>query len=137
VIYLDSCALVKLVRQEPESAELVNWLDGYRGTARVSSVLVEVELERALRRNEPRALPGVPAVLGKLHRIEIDPTIRATAAAYQDPLLRTLDAIHLATAQVLASSGGIGLASFVTYDRRLLDAAQAQGLSVEHPGMIR
>ncbi|WJK43445.1 hypothetical protein O7608_14190 [Solwaraspora sp. WMMA2056] len=47
---------------------------------------------------------------------------RATAAAFAEPTLRSLDAIHLATAQVLTNESGTALTAFVTYDRRLLDA---------------
>ena len=134
MIYLDTCAAIKLTHVEPETAELVSWLAARRGTQLVSSALIEVELVRALRRNEPGALPLVPSVLRRITRIEIDSEIRKTAAAYPDPLLRSLDAIHLATAQILASASGEGLAHFVTYDKRLVSAARAAGLAVAHPG---
>jgi predicted nucleic acid-binding protein len=133
VIYLDTCAAIKLVRAEPESTELLSWLNSHRGGRLISSVLLEVELERALRRNEPKALPFVPSVLRRITRLEIDPDIRRTAAAYQDPLLRSLDAIHLATAQVVAESTGADL-DFLTYDKRLIAAARDVGIHVEHPG---
>ena len=58
--------------------------------------------------------------VGRLFRLEIDATIRATAAAFAEPNLRSLDAIHLATAQVLANEAGATLTAFVTYDQRLL-----------------
>ena len=63
-----------------------------------------------------------------------DSTIRATAAAFAEPTLRSLDAIHLATAQVLTNESGTELLAFVTYDRRLLDAAKATGLPTASPG---
>jgi predicted nucleic acid-binding protein len=72
-------------------------------------------------------------VLRRITRLEIDPDIRRTAAAYQDPLLRSLDAIHLATAQVVAESTGADL-DFLTYDKRLIAAARDVGIHVEHPG---
>jgi uncharacterized protein len=133
VIYLDTCAAVKLTRVEPYTAELVDWLAA-RETRLIASVLIEVELERALRRNAPGALPLVPSVLRRITRIEIDPEVRRTAAAYPDPLLRSLDAIHLATAQLLNSAPGEGVTHFVTYDKRLISAARAAGLTVAHPG---
>lgn len=134
MIYLDSAAVVKLVRQEPHSADLVAWLNAQTSVALVSSALVEVEVPRALRRAEPRALAGVPAAVGRLFRVEIDATVRATAAAFPEATLRSLDAIHLATAMILASEPGANLIAFVTYDHRLLTAAKAAGLPIASPG---
>lgn len=74
----------------------------------------------------------MPAILGKLVRIEIDSVVRATAAAFQDTMLRSLDAIHLATALVL--KGDAELDVFVTYDKRLLAVAAEHGLPVASPG---
>jgi predicted nucleic acid-binding protein len=129
VIYLDSAAVVKLIRVEPGSAELVAWLAARPETALVSSALVEVEVPRALRRNGPDALPSVPATMARLYRLEIDATVRATAAAFSDPLARSLDAIHLATALLVRSE----LEAFVTYDDRLLAAADGIGLPTASP----
>jgi predicted nucleic acid-binding protein len=134
VIYLDSAAVVKLVRQEAHSAELVAWLNDHRDAPLVSSALVEVEVPRALRRSAPQALVGVPAAVGRLFRLEIDATIRATAAAFTEPTLRSLDAIHLATAQILAHEANATLTAFVTYDMRLLASARAAGLATASPG---
>ncbi|WFF02865.1 type II toxin-antitoxin system VapC family toxin [Micromonospora sp. WMMD964] len=134
MIYLDSAAVVKLVRQEACSAELVSWLNAHPDAALVSSALVDVEVPRALRRSAPQALIGVPAAVGRLFRLEIDSTIRATAAAFAEPMLRSLDAIHLATAQVLTNESGTELVAFVSYDRRLLDCAKEVGLPVASPG---
>jgi predicted nucleic acid-binding protein len=137
VIYLDSAALVKMVRQEEHSTDLVDWLNAHPGVALVSSTLVEVEVPRALRRSAPQSLVGVPAALGRLFRLEIDATIRATAATFAEPTLRSLDAIHLATAQVLANESAATLTAFVTYDQRLLAAADAVGLPTASPGQPR
>ncbi|HEX4788495.1 MAG TPA: type II toxin-antitoxin system VapC family toxin [Actinospica sp.] len=134
MIYLDTCAALKLTRVEDGSRELTSWLAAQPGARFVSSVLLDVELERALRRNEPSALPVVPSILRRIARIEIDPMIRAMAAAYPDPLLRTLDAIHLATAQTVAAQSSEGLSALVSYDKRLVIAARTAGLTVEHPG---
>jgi uncharacterized protein len=131
MLYLDTAALVKLVRPEPESEALADWLDERSPAPWVSSVLVEVELPRALRRNEAALLGGVPAVIARLARYEIDEVVRATAAAYPDPNLRSLDAIHLATASAVF---GTRLDAFVTYDQRLLEAAQSMGLPIASPG---
>lgn len=76
MIYLDSAAVVKLVRQEAHSADLVTWLNVHRDVPLVSSILVEVEVLRALRRSAPQALVGVPAAVGRLFQLEVDSTIR-------------------------------------------------------------
>ncbi|MER5456848.1 type II toxin-antitoxin system VapC family toxin [Micromonospora sp. NPDC002389] len=134
MIYLDSAAVIKLVRQEACSSDLVSWLNSHDDAPLVSSALVEVEVPRALRRSAPQALIGVPATVGRLFRLEVDSTIRATAAAFTESTLRSLDAIHLATAQVLTSESGTALIAFVTYDRRLLESAKQAGLPVASPG---
>jgi predicted nucleic acid-binding protein len=134
VIYLDSAAVVKLIRQEEGSSALVAWLSDRQDDSLVCSALVEVEVPRALRRSAPHALVGVPAVLSRLYRVEIDATVRATAGAYPDAPLRSLDAIHLATAQLLAAETEGTLTAFVSYDKRLLAAASAAGLPIAAPG---
>ena len=131
MLYLDTAALVKLVRRERESDALVDWLSERTAAPWLTSVIAEVELARALLRSAPEALGAVPAVLARLHRCELDEVVRATAAALPGENLRSLDAIHLATATVI---GGPALTAFVTYDRRLADRATAHGLTVVSPG---
>lgn len=133
MIYLDSAAIVKLVRREEHSEALTAWLNAQGDQPLVASSLVEVEVTRAIRRAAPQALRGVPAAIGRLYRLEIDSTVRATAAAFEQPLLRSLDAIHLATAQVLAHEAGS--LTFVTYDKRLLACAAEIGLPIASPGV--
>jgi uncharacterized protein len=131
MLYLDTAALVKLVRAEPETSALLGWLNDRTGTPWLTSVIAEVELPRALRRVAPGALGAVPALLARLHRCELDEVVRATAASLAGEHLRSLDAIHLATATVVA---GAALEEFVTYDRRLAQEAGALGLRVAAPG---
>lgn len=133
MIYLDTAALVKLVRREVASDALVDWLAGRPDEVLVSSALAEVELPRALRRTEPALLAAVPGLLARLAVYEIDDLVRTTAAAYEDPVIRSLDAIHLATADAVLAED---LTAFVTYDRRLLEAAEAIGLSTASPGAV-
>jgi predicted nucleic acid-binding protein len=97
----------------------------------VSSALVEVEMPRALRRTDSSLLTRVPAVIARIARYNIDDVVRAAAAAFPDPELRTLDAIHLATATVIFAHR---LTAFVCYDQRLLSVAAAAGLPVQSPG---
>ena len=130
MLYLDSSALVKLVREEPESDALATWLDERTPTPWVASALVEIELVRALRRTDPRLLAEVPSLMARVARYDIDPVVRDAAAAYPDPMLRSLDAIHLATAAVIF---GVQHTTFVTYDDRLARAARDTGLAVAAP----
>jgi len=132
VIYLDTSALVKLIRIEAESGTLGDWLDARAESRWITSTLTEIELPRAIRAVAPEGLPAVPSVLARMDRFEIDSVIRATAAAYTEPALRSLDAIHLATAQIAASAAP--LAALITYDNRLGEAAEAVGMTVIAPG---
>ncbi len=133
MIYLDTSALVKLAREELETPVLLDWLNAH-SEDRVASKLVELELPRALRRSGPaEALGAMTALLSSLSRIEISAAVRATAGAYTDPYLRTLDAIHLATADQLRASGKT-ITAFVAYDKRLLASAKAAGLPAISPG---
>lgn len=134
MLYLDTSALVKLVRREPESDSLADWLDAQAPATWVSSTLVEVELPRALRRVDPTLLAAVPGIVARVARYEIDEVVRAAAAALADPTLRSLDAIHLATAQAVF---GTQLTAFVAYDERLLAAAASAGLPTNSPGRYR
>ncbi|WP_017580679.1 type II toxin-antitoxin system VapC family toxin [Nocardiopsis valliformis] len=132
MLYCDSAALVKLIRREQESDALFEWLTQRQEVPLASSALAEVEVPRALRRSEPQLLGSVSPVLGRVHLYEINGAVRAAAAAYTEPHLRSLDAIHLATAHsVLGSS----ITAFVTYDKRLLTAAEQVGLPVASPGV--
>jgi uncharacterized protein len=128
-LYLDSSALVKLVVLEPESAALQVFLP--RHPSRLSSALAEVEVPRALR----RAGYGAPEqrraaeVLTRVALIDVDRGILRAAAALGRPSLRSLDAIHLATALSL----GQNLAGVVTYDQRLSEAANEVDIEVWTP----
>lgn len=132
MIYLETSALVKLIRIEVESDALDEWLDERTEIRWITSALTEVELPRAIRAVAPEGLPAVPSVLARLDRFEIDPVVRSTAAAYPNPALRSLDAIHLATAQTAASVAP--LTALVTYDNRLREAANALAMTVVAPG---
>lgn len=134
MLYLDTSALVKLVLAEPHSMELADWLDLHSEMRWITSTVADVELPRAIiRAGQHDGLASVPAVLARLDRFEIDHVVRTTAAAFRDPGLRTLDAIHLATASVAASAAT--LEAFVTYDVRLAEGAVALGLTAVAPGV--
>ena len=131
MIYLDSAAVVKLVHAEAESQALRDWLSFRSSLDWTSSALIEVETVRALARHAPEAISRLPPILDLIVLVEISPEVRALAQQVTPPAVRTLDAIHLATALRM----GDQLTSFVTYDRRLADAATAAGLTVDSPVM--
>ena len=128
-VYLDSSALVKLVVFEPESAALREFLK--RHAARLSSGLAEVEVPRALRRAGYGATEQRRAVelLARIALVDVDRAILRAAAAIVPSSLRSLDAIHLATALSL----GQDLAGIITYDQRLAEAAISADLEVWAP----
>jgi hypothetical protein len=129
MIYLDSAAVVKLAHAEPESAALRRWLGERAETEWISSVLTEIESFRALARYAPGAVSRLPAVLDQVDLIDLDPRIRILVQAAEPVTVRSLDAIHLGT----ALHSRVGLTSFVTYDKRLQDAARVAGLPVDSP----
>ena len=119
LVYLDSSALVKLVVREPESAALTSFLREHG--ERASSTLALTEVPRALRHAGFGRAEGrrAQAVLRGVALVDADRRILSTAAAMEPSELRTLDAIHLATALTF----GDELTALVTYDRRLTEAA--------------
>jgi predicted nucleic acid-binding protein len=126
--YVDTSALVKLVVPEPESEALQRWLSA-PGAVLVASDLVRTELFRATRRLAEDRLVQARAVLEAVDLIRLTPTIFDEAARLDPPELRSLDAIHLASALDLGDS----LEGVVTYDDRLAAAARANGVPVTAP----
>ncbi|MEV0403807.1 type II toxin-antitoxin system VapC family toxin [Actinoallomurus sp. NPDC050550] len=129
MIYLDSAAVVKLVHAEAESQALRNWLDERADVGWISSALLEIESFRALARYAPEAVVRLHPVLDLVELVDLDPSIRILAQTIRPVTVRSLDAIHLATALRLRTR----LTSFITYDKRLADAASGAGLVVDMP----
>ncbi|MFJ4839121.1 type II toxin-antitoxin system VapC family toxin [Streptomyces sp. NPDC088746] len=129
MIYLDSAAVVKLVHAETESHALRAWLDERVDTGWTSSVLTEIETARALARHAPAAVARLHTVLDLIDMMDIDAGVRILAQTVKPATVRSLDAIHLATALRARSR----LTEFLTYDKRLADAAREAGLPVEAP----
>jgi predicted nucleic acid-binding protein len=132
LVYLDASALVKLVVDEPESAALTDYLTDEPRI--VTSALSAVEVPRAVRMidaDEP-ALERAQNIVARCALIEVDRTVRDVAAGLDPPPLRTLDAIHLASALRVSEE----LSATVVYDRRLAAAARGAGLEVAAPGQL-
>lgn len=124
--YLDSSAIVKLAVDETSSAALRRYL---RRRSLLSSALARTEVLRALRGEGDEAIARGRRVLADIDLVRINDRVLEAAATLGPPELRSLDAIHLATAQRL----GADLATLVTYDDRLADAARQLGCRVASP----
>lgn len=73
--------------------------------------------------------------MARIYLLEMDAIVRETAAALLHPTLRSLDAIHVASALVVQTEGS-ALEALVAYDGRLLRSAAQAGLPVLSPGVI-
>lgn len=98
MIYFDTSAVVKLVVPEPETAALQEWMASRRAKAFFSSQLLHIELSRTVGRAAPERIDRASDVLKGFVLLRIDDEVVEGAVALQPPNLRTLDAIHLATA---------------------------------------
>lgn len=134
LFYTDASALVKLVRQEPETAALRTFLND---ADLVSSELVLTEVPRAIRRaaaHDPQ-LPLSPLIdlsgnlLDAVALLPLDRALLAAAGALSEPALRAVDAIHVAAAVDLSP-----IDAFVSYDERQSAAARLAGLRTVAPG---
>ena len=127
MVYLDSSALVKLVIAEPESSALRRYLG--EEPERASCALARVEVLRAVRGHGSRAVTRARRLLQRLNLVQIDEELLDVAAALDPRVLRSLDAIHLAAAQLFGGE----LTAIATYDRRMAVAAALVDLAVTAP----
>jgi hypothetical protein len=126
--YVDSSALVKLAVGEPESVALRRYLGRRRPI--VASALARTEVLRALQPLGPEAVRRGRDVLARVDLLRINDRILDAAGLLEPHELRSLDAIHLASAEQF----GAALRTLVTYDDRLASAAAARGIRVVRPG---
>lgn len=126
VTYADASALVKLVVEEPDSRAMNRWfVESSRVmTSRVG--LIETLRASGRRAHDPAHREQV---IRDIEVLELNPAISIVAAQLKPEGLRTLDAIHVASALALGSE----LDAFVTYDDRMAEAARAIGLPVVRP----
>ncbi len=128
LVYLDTSAFVKLVIPEPETDALVTALTGK--VRLVASEILEVEALRAARR--ATGDDGATAARTQLAGVRLLPLtaqIRSRASELEPATLRSLDAIHIATALDL----GERLTCMYAYDTRMASAASEAGLRVYAP----
>lgn len=127
VTYVDASAIVKLAVSEPESRALRSDLS--RRKTLVTSALARTEVARALLPLGADALTRGDEVLRRMHLLRVTDRVLIEAGRMEPAQLRSLDAIHLATAKQFGST----LKRVVTYDARMAQAASALGWSVSSP----
>jgi predicted nucleic acid-binding protein len=131
VIYLDTSAFVKLIWSERETPALQAFLRERPDATLVASALLVVETRRAVLREAPDQLARTDLMLTRVGQVGVTRSVLEAASRLPDPALRSLDAIHLATALQLDRD----LEALVTYDSRLASAAGREGLTVVTPGV--
>ena len=127
VTYLDASAIVKIIAPERQSDALIAWLLARRPLA--TSVIARVEVARALLRMRLGPAAREHALISAIDEIPLSLAVVERAATLMPAEVRSLDAIHLASAIEVGSD----LEAFVTYDRRMADAARGLGLPVVSP----
>lgn len=126
-LYLDASAAAKLIVDEAESEALVTYLDGTAHEHElVSSALLETELRRLAVHLELDQ-SAVTEVLTRVDLVDPPRSLFHEAGLLPGTHLRSLDALHLATALRVDAD------AVVAYDARLLDAARSVGLVVRSP----
>ena len=124
-LYVDASAATKLFADEDESAALHDYLT-HHGSHLVSSVILETEMRRtATRKSAPQT--DVTSILARIDLLAAPRQLFQEAGLLPFPDLRTLDALHIATAM------RAGADAFLAYDRRLLDAAGPCGFLAVTP----
>lgn len=127
--YADTSAVIKLLVEETHSQPFAEFYDAHSDAEWASSALLRIELTRAVTRAMPALLPDARDLLLAFSFIAIDDDIVTGAMNEPDRALRSLDAIHLATARILSGD----LDAVVSYDDRLLKATQDAGLPTATP----
>ena len=127
--YADTSAVIKLLVEETHSKAFAAFYDGHADAEWVSSALLRIELTRAVSRAMPTLLPDARDLLLAFSYVAIDDDIVEAAMNEPDRTLRSLDAIHLATARLL----GPDIDALASYDDRLTVAARDAGLDTIAP----
>jgi predicted nucleic acid-binding protein len=127
-LYVDSSALVKLVIEEPESTALESYLTGDALLATSRIALVEVPRATTLANPSGEVRKETARLLQACLLVAVGDRVLRSAAAMTSREVRTLDAIHLATALYIEAD------EVIAYDRRFLAAAEAQGVRAAAPG---
>ncbi len=127
--YADTSAVIKLLVEETHSKAFAAFYDAHTDAEWVSSALLLIEVTRAVTRARPALLPDARDLLLAFSSVAMDEDIVEGAMNEPGRGLRSLDAIHLATARIL----GPDLDAVVSYDDRLIKAANDAGLTTVSP----
>ena len=129
LFYLDASAAFKLLAAEEHAEAFLAFYREHRSDNWISSEMLRIEVSRAVARTWPALIPDAQRLLDAFEYVQIDEDVVRTSIVEPDRLLRSLDAIHLATARLL----GPELTALVTYDERLAKAAAEAGIPVLAP----
>lgn len=125
--YIDSSAILKLIFIEKETPEL----DKVMSERMVTSAITRVEVKRTVNRINPGKISVADDVLGQIESIKLEQKILNFAEAFNENVtLRTLDAIHVASALILSES----VKGLITYDKQMAANAKKMGINVLSPG---
>lgn len=129
IYYVDTSAALKLLVEGKHSRAFAAFYDDNHRASWVSSALLRIEVVRTVTRVMPAALPDARELLQAFDYVNIDDDVVDGAMNEPDRMVRSLDAIHLATARIFGSD----LAGLATYDDRLTGAANDAGIPVVAP----
>src|SRR3984957_775748 len=127
--YLDTSAAFKLLAAEEHAEAFLGFYREHRSDSWISSDLLRIEVSRIVARNWPALIPDAQRLLDAFEYVQIDEDVVRSAIVEPDRMLRSLDAIHLATARLLDPE----LTALLTYDDRLAKAAADAGIPVLAP----
>ena len=126
--YMDSSAIIKLIKPEKESAALIKKLPPSLITSRIS----RVEVARTIAKHEPDLLDATYDILADIQMIPVEDSIITIAENL--PLhidLRSLDSLHIASALAIRNT----LKGIITYDKEMVRAGVALGFNTMSPGV--
>lgn len=137
MIYLDTSAILKLLRPETETDALLDYLSQHADQDLITSAIATVETARALKAlgeteiaaHAVRRSDRIEVGASVIPAVAVSATVLDLARSLPPAVLRSLDAIHVATAKMAGES----LYQLVTYDKRMLLAADAAGMPAGSP----
>ena len=126
--YIDSSAIIKLIKPEKESAALTKKLP----SALIASRISRVEVTRTIIRYEPDLLDATYDVLADIQLVPVEDAIVTIAENLPQFIeLRSLDSLHIASALAIKNV----LKGIITYDKEMVIAAEALGFKTLSPGL--
>jgi predicted nucleic acid-binding protein len=126
--YIDSSAILKLIKPEKESAALIKKLP----SALIASRVSRVEVTRTIIRYEPDLLDATYDILADIQMVPVEDSIITIAENLPQFIeLRSLDSLHIASALAIKNV----LKGIITYDKEMVIAAEALGFEVSSPGL--